>query len=68
MISPAPLLLLSLGERRAPIAFLSPAKRNALIACFNAGGLHKKAELGMERQAANQYPVLRPPISRAMAC
>ena len=42
MISPAPLLLLSLGERRAPIAFLSPAKRNALIACFNGGGLHKK--------------------------
>src|SRR5262249_56974638 len=27
---------------RAPIAFLSPAKRNALVACFNAGGLHKK--------------------------
>jgi hypothetical protein len=42
LISPAPLLLLAPGELRAPIAILSPAKRNALIACFNAGGLHKK--------------------------
>jgi hypothetical protein len=41
LISPASLLLAS-SEPRAPIAILSPAKRNALIACFNAGGLHKK--------------------------
>src|SRR5262245_10949554 len=32
----------SQDEPRAPIAILSPAKRNALVACFNAGGLHKK--------------------------
>src|SRR5262249_17647951 len=41
-ISPARLLLLAPSELRAPIAILSPAKRNALIACFNTGGLHKK--------------------------
>jgi hypothetical protein len=41
-ISPAPVLLLAPDEPRAPIAILSPAKRNALVACFNAGGLHKK--------------------------
>src|SRR5262249_57158095 len=42
LICPARLLLLAPGEPRAPIAILSPAKRNALVACFNAGGLHKK--------------------------
>jgi len=39
---PARLLLLAPSEPRAPITILSPAKRNALVACFNAGGLHKK--------------------------
>ncbi len=38
----AGLLLLAPSEPRAPIAILSPAKRNALVACFNAGALHKK--------------------------
>ena len=42
LIFPAPLLLLAPSEPRAPIAILSPAKRNALVACFNAGALHKK--------------------------
>jgi hypothetical protein len=42
LISPGGLLLLAPSEPRAPIAILSPAKRNALVACFNAGGLHKK--------------------------
>jgi hypothetical protein len=42
LISPAPLLLLAPREPRAPIAILSSAKRNALVACFNAGELHKK--------------------------
>src|SRR5262245_63958981 len=42
LISPSSLLLLAPGEPRAPIAILSPAKRNALVACFNAGGLHKR--------------------------
>ena len=42
LISPARLVLLAPTEPRAPIAILSPAKRTALIACFNAGGLHKK--------------------------
>jgi hypothetical protein len=32
----------SQDEPRAPVAILSPAKRNALVACFNAGGLQKK--------------------------
>jgi hypothetical protein len=31
-----------LGEPRALVAILSAAKRHALIACFNAGGLTKK--------------------------
>jgi hypothetical protein len=39
---PAPLLPLAPGEPRAMIAILSAAKRNALVACFNASGLHKK--------------------------
>jgi hypothetical protein len=30
------------GERHAPVADLSPSKRSALVACFNAGGLNKK--------------------------
>jgi hypothetical protein len=39
----APLLLLAPDEPRAAIAILSPAKRAALIACFNGGGtLHKQ--------------------------
>jgi hypothetical protein len=42
LISTSPVLLLAPGEPRAPIAILSPAKRNALVACFNAGGLHKR--------------------------
>jgi hypothetical protein len=42
MISPSYLPLLAPGERPAPIAFLSPSKRNALVACFNSDGLHKK--------------------------
>ena len=42
LICPARWLLLAPSEPRAPIAILSPAKRNALVACFNAGGLHKK--------------------------
>ena len=42
LISPPRLVLLAPTEPRAPIAILSPAKRNALVACFNAGGLQKK--------------------------
>ena len=42
LISPSPVVLLAPGEPRAPIAILSPAKRNALVACFNAGGLLKR--------------------------
>jgi hypothetical protein len=38
----APLLPLAAGEQRALISILSAAKRNALVACFNASGLHKK--------------------------
>ena len=41
-VVPAPLLPLAPSEPRAMIAILSAAKRNALIACFNASGLHKK--------------------------
>jgi hypothetical protein len=38
----APVLRLAPSEPRALIAILSAAKRNALVACFNASGLHKK--------------------------
>ena len=41
-ISAAAILLLAPDESRAPIAGLSPAKRAALIACFNSGSLHKR--------------------------
>jgi hypothetical protein len=37
-----PLTLLAPDEPRAPTASLSPAKRAALIACFNGGSLHKR--------------------------
>ena len=37
--SPQPL---APSEPRAQTAILSTAKRNALLACFNASGLHKK--------------------------
>jgi hypothetical protein len=40
--SPLPVLSqLAPNERQAPIAILSLAKRNALVACLSAGGLHK---------------------------
>ena len=39
LISPAPFS----NERPAPIADLSFAKRNALVACLNTGGLYRKA-------------------------
>ena len=41
-VSAAVLRLLAPDESRAPIASLSPAKRAALIACFNSGSLHKR--------------------------
>jgi hypothetical protein len=41
-ISAAPVLLIAPEESRAPTASLSPAKRAALIACFNGGSLHKR--------------------------
>jgi hypothetical protein len=37
----APPLPLASGEQRALIAILSAAKRNALVACYSASGLHK---------------------------
>ena len=40
---PAGLSLLAHRERHSLLAILSPTKRNALIACFNAGALHKNA-------------------------
>src|SRR5262245_38224537 len=41
-ICPSSVSVLAAGERHAPIAELSAAKRAALVACFNAGGLNKK--------------------------
>jgi len=41
--SPTPLLLLAPYQPPAPIANLSSAQRNALIACIDAGGLYKQA-------------------------
>jgi hypothetical protein len=43
VISPVPLLRLALNDAPAPIAKLSIAKRIALLACINAGGLYRKA-------------------------
>jgi hypothetical protein len=48
-------LPLAPSEPRALIAILSVAKRNALLACFAAGGLHKKD--GAWRGAAGAKPV-----------
>lgn len=42
VVEPAPSSRLAPTEPRALIAILSAAKRNALVACFNASGLHKK--------------------------
>jgi hypothetical protein len=39
---PAPLPLLTPDESRAPTAILSPAKRDALLACLSGGTLHKR--------------------------
>jgi hypothetical protein len=52
----------SQDEPRAPIAILSPAKRNALVACFNAGGLQKKDG------AWHGLPGGKPVSGRAMEC
>lgn len=41
-LAPSPVSVLAPGERQAPIEELSPSKRSALVACFNAGGLNKK--------------------------
>jgi hypothetical protein len=41
-VEAATLSPLAPSEPRALIAILSVAKRNALVACFNASGLHKK--------------------------
>ena len=38
----APLRRRAPGEARAMVAILSTAKRNALLACLNGNGLHKK--------------------------
>ena len=43
VISPVPLLRLAPNDAPAPIAKLSIAKRTALLACINAGGLYRKA-------------------------
>jgi hypothetical protein len=43
LMSPAPLLRLAPNEAPAPIAGLSLAKRNALMACLNADRLYRKA-------------------------
>ena len=43
LISPAPMLQVGRSERPAAIADLSRAKRNALVACLNTGGLYRKA-------------------------
>ena len=43
VISPVPLLRLAPNDAPAPIAKLSIAKRTALLACINAGGLCRKA-------------------------
>ena len=68
-VRPTPLLLLAPNEQSAPIAILSPTNENALIACFNAGGLRQKGRvLGMVHPAARRYTALRLPTLREMEC
>jgi hypothetical protein len=43
LISPVPTFGVGPNERPAPIDDLSLAKRNALVACLNTGGLYRKA-------------------------
>ena len=46
---------LAQGEREAPIAELSPSKRSALMACWDAGRLNKKD--GVWRGAKGGKPI-----------
>src|SRR6185437_15424865 len=41
-ISHSSMPVLAPSERHAPVADLSPSRKRALVACFNAGGLNKK--------------------------
>jgi hypothetical protein len=47
LISTSRVLLLAPGEPRAPIAILSLAKRNAVVACSMRVGSTREMELGM---------------------
>jgi hypothetical protein len=50
--------LLTPTEPRAPIVNLSPAKRSALITCFNGGGtLHKRCGVWVSESAVTERPV-----------
>jgi hypothetical protein len=50
--------LLAPNEPRAPIAILSPAKRNALITCLNGGGtLHKRCGVWVSESTGTERPV-----------
>jgi len=51
----APALRRAPGEARALVAILSNAKRNALLACLNGNGLHKKN--GAWHGPAHERPV-----------
>jgi hypothetical protein len=51
----APFALRAPGEARALVAFLSTAKRNALLACLNGNGLQKKN--GAWHGAPHERPV-----------
>ena len=62
---PSSAALLASYEPRAPTAILSSAKRAALIACLNGGGLHKQCG---PMSATNPSPASRLRISCATAC
>jgi hypothetical protein len=50
--------LLAPNEPYAPIAILSPAKRNALITCLNGGGaLHKRCGVWVSESTGTERPV-----------
>ena len=49
-------MLLAPSEPRAPIAILSPAKRNARSPASTRVGSTRKTELGMGYRVASQYP------------
>ena len=60
--------LLARNEQRAPISLLSPAKRTALIQCFDNNGLINRKAVGTDRLTASPSPVAQSLTSVGIAC